>query len=101
MGDQGVPDLQVDLDGLTAFAARLDRIRSALESARETLRGYDDALGDPRVVRELERFEDRWRDGREKIEANAETLSTMVTESVRTYREADDELASALTTTAS
>lgn len=96
-----MPDLQVDLDGLSAFAARLDRIRSALENARDTLRGHDDALGDERVIDELARFEDRWRDGREKIVANAETLATMVTESVRTYREADTELAGALTTTAS
>ena len=93
-----MPDLQVDLDGLTDFAARLDRIRSALEAAQDDLRGHDGALGHERVVDGLSRFEDRWRDGRDKIEANAETLSTMVTESVRTYRQTDDDLAGALTT---
>ncbi len=96
-----MPDLSVDLDGLSSFASRLDRIRDALESARDTLRGNDAALGDRTVVDALDRFEDRWRDGREKIEDNAKTLSTMVTESVATYRQADDDLASSLTTSGS
>lgn len=93
-----MPDLSVDLDGLSDFAGRLDRIRESLESAKDSLRGNDDALGDGTVVEALERFEDRWRDGREKIEDNAKTLSTMVTESVATYRQADDDLAASLST---
>jgi hypothetical protein len=96
-----VPDLQVDLAGLTQFAGRLDRIRSALESAQDHLRGHDAALGHERVASEVNRFEDRWRDGRDKIEANAETLSTMVTESVGAYREADQDLADSLTSQSS
>ena len=92
------PDLQVDLDGLTSFAGRLDRICDALESAKDVLRGEDSALGDGTVIDALHRFEDRWRDGREKIVDNAATLSTMVTESVATYVQADDELAASLTT---
>lgn len=39
-----MPDLSVDLDGLSSFARRLDRICDALESARDTLRGNDAAL---------------------------------------------------------
>lgn len=93
-----MPDLQVDLDGLSAFASRLDRIRDALSDAKDVLRGEDDALGDGTVVSALHRFEDRWRDGREKVEDNAKTLSTMVTESVAAYRRADDDLAASLTT---
>ena len=93
-----MPDLQVDLDGLASFARRLDRIRDALGDAEDVLRGYDDALGDGTVVAALHRFEDRWRDGREKIEDNAKTLSTMVTGSVDAYRRADDDLARSLTT---
>lgn len=94
-----MPDLSVDLDGLAAFARRLERICDALDGAERVLRGHDDALGDGTVVSALHRFEDRWRDGREKIEENATTLATMVTESVATYREADDELARSLTRT--
>jgi len=93
-----VPDLSVDLDGLSSFASRLDRIRDALDGAEQALRGQDAALGDGTVVDALDRFEDRWRDGREKIVDNAETLATMVTESVATYRQADDDLAGSLST---
>ena len=93
-----MPDLSVDLDGLDGFARRLSRICDALADAEGVLRGHDDALGDGTVVSALHRFEDRWRDGREKIEGNAETLATMVTESVATYRQADGDLARSLTT---
>lgn len=93
-----MPDLQVDLDGLASFARRLDRIRDALGDAETALRGYDDALGDGTVVSALHRFEDRWRDGRERIVDNATTLSTMVTGSVDAYRRADQDLAASLTT---
>ena len=93
-----MPDLSVDLDGLDAFARRLERICDALAGAERALRGADDALGDETVVDALHRFEDRWRDGREKIEDNATTLATMVTQSVATYRQADDDLAGSLTT---
>jgi hypothetical protein len=93
-----MPDLQVDLDGLAAFARRLHRVCDALEGAERVLRGHDEALGDGTVVAALHRFEDRWRDGREKITDNAETLATMVDSSVQTYRQADDDLAGSLTT---
>lgn len=93
-----MPDLEVDLPGLDAFARRLDRICDALQGAEDVLRGYDDALGDRTVVDALHRFEDRWRDGRRKIEENATTLSTMVSESVATYRRTDADLATSLRT---
>lgn len=93
-----MPDLSVDLDGLSDFAGRLARINDALDGAKRALRGHDDDLGDGTVVSALDRFEDRWRDGREKIEDNATTLGTMVTESVATYRQADNDLAGSLTT---
>ena len=91
-----MPDLSVDLDGLSAFAGRLERIGRALDGAEQVLRGADADLGDERVVGALHRFEDRWRDGRQQVKENAETLSTMVTESVATYRRVDGELAAHL-----
>ncbi len=90
-------DLYVDLDGLSDFADRLGRIVRALDAAKNALRGHDHALGDDTVVDALHRFEDRWRDGREKITDNATSLGTMVTESVRTFRQVDQDLATAIT----
>ena len=89
-------DLEVDLDGLVSFAGTLDRVRGRLDGARAQLRGADDELGDAAVVEGLEHFEAHWRDGRESIATNAETLSTMVTDSVRTYRQVDDDLTAQL-----
>lgn len=89
-------DLVVDLGGLARLASALDRIGDRLESARSELSGVSDALGDEQVVDGLERFEERWRDGRQELRENAQTLSTMLQESVRTYTDVDADLAAGL-----
>lgn len=91
-----MPDLVVDLEGLSAFAANLEQIRARLAQARDQLRGHDDVLGHDQVADELDRFEDRWRDGREKIQSNCEALGSMVTQSVTGFRQADTDLANSL-----
>lgn len=73
------------------------RIVGRLAAARAERRGAVDDLGDADVVDGVERFEERWRDGRKDIKANADTLGQMLLESVRTYREADRELPPGLT----
>lgn len=89
-------DLQVDLGGLSALASTLGRIGDRLDAARSDLSGAHDDLGDPQVVDALDRFEDRWRDGRREIRENGDSLATMLTESVRTYRQVDADLASGI-----
>lgn len=94
-----MPDrLEVDLDGLETLASRLDGIRASLQATR---RMVDAAAGDPGsadVARALHRFEKHWRDGRERIDDSAETLSAMLHESVRAYRASDQQLADGLRT---
>ncbi len=94
-------DLVVDLDGLSSLASTLRRINAGLERARGELRGHEDALGDEDVAEALDRFEDRWRDGRQEIRENGETLATMLSESVRAYRETDARLGGSLSVSAS
>lgn len=89
-------DLVVDLDGLSALDGALRRIEGRLESARTELRTAAPDLGDEQVADALEEFEARWRDGRKDIAQNAEALATMLSESVRTYRQADAELGAAI-----
>lgn len=89
-------DLEVDLDGLDAFAGNLRSIRERLQDAKTDLRGHDDALGHEHVIDKLNRFEDRWRDGREKIESNCDVLGSMVSQSVATFRQTDTDLANSL-----
>lgn len=89
-------DLEVDLAGLDALAGVLRRINAGLDRARGDLRGHSSVLGDEDVTDALERFEDRWRDGREEIQENGETLATMLAESALAYRDTDRKLGSSL-----
>lgn len=90
-------DLEVDLEGLDALAAQLHRIRAQLDAGRRTLDATRSDLGSHDVAAALDHFEDHWEDGRESIDENGKTLATMVTESVKAYRDADRELARGLT----
>jgi hypothetical protein len=89
-------DLVVDLDGLDAFAAQLNRITDTMDATRRLIDAARSDLGSSDVAHALDRFEDRWDDGRQKIEDNGKTLATMVTESTKAYRKADSELTSSL-----
>jgi hypothetical protein len=89
-------DLEVDLDGLSSFASGLDRIRARLDATGDFIGSYRDDVGSDKVAGALDDFEDHWDDGREKITSNAESLSSMVHESVDTYRKADTDLSDAI-----
>ncbi len=89
-------DLEVDLDGLDALAGRLDTIRSTLAATRSTVDAVRGDLGSGELADALDRFEDHWRDGRERIDGSAQTLTTMVRASVTAYRDADGQLATEL-----
>jgi hypothetical protein len=89
-------DLEVDLDGLAAFAGQLDRIRTNLDDTGDVLDAYHDDIGSERVNGALDHFKDHWHDGRKKITDNAKSLSSMVHQSVDTYRKADDDLSTAI-----
>jgi hypothetical protein len=89
-------DLIVDLDGLAALAGGLDRIRTSLDGTGDTFDAYHDDIGSDTVSGALDGFKDHWHDGRRKITDNAKTLSSMVHESVDTYRKTDDDLSTAI-----
>lgn len=89
-------DLTVDLDGLTTFASELDRIRGSLDSAGATFGAQHGDLGSDTVSAALDDFSDHWHDGRKKVTDNAKSLSSMVHESVDTYRRTDSDLSTAI-----
>jgi hypothetical protein len=89
-------DLIVDLDGLAAFAGGLDRIRASLDSTGDTFEAYHQDIGSDTVSGALDHFKDHWHDGRQKITDNAKSLSSMVHESVDTYRKTDNDLSTAI-----
>jgi hypothetical protein len=89
-------DLEVDLDGLATFAGGLDRIRASLDDTGDTFDAYHDDIGSGTVSGALDDFKDHWHDGRRKITDNAKSLSSMVHESVDTYRKTDNDLSTAI-----
>jgi hypothetical protein len=89
-------DLAVDLDALDTLATSLDSIRTRMNATRTVLDGFQGDLGSGDVESALYDFEEGWKDGREKIDGNAEALATMARESARVFREADDGLRDAL-----
>jgi hypothetical protein len=89
-------DLEVDLDGLSTFASGLDRIKSRLDRTGDFLDAFRDDVGSDKIVGRLEHFKDHWDDGRKKITSNADSLSSMVHESLDTYRQADTQLSQAI-----
>ena len=88
--------LEVDLAGLEVLAGRLDTIRSTLASTRSTVEAVRGDLGSPDVAGALDRFEEHWRDGRERLDEGAGTLTAMLRGSVDAYRQADGELGARL-----
>ena len=84
--------LEVDLGGLEALSGRLDSIRSRLHSTRSSVDAVRGDLGSGDVASALDRFEEHWRDGRERLDTGAATLTAMLRESVRAYRDADGQL---------
>jgi Excreted virulence factor EspC, type VII ESX diderm len=88
--------LEVDLGGLTALADRLDGIRTTLQATRGGIDAARGDLGSAEVAQALDGFEHRWRDGRDKIDKNATTLTTMLRASVTAYHAADGQLTASL-----
>lgn len=88
--------LSVDLDGLEKLASDLESIRSRMNATRSLLDSYGGEIGSGKVEAALGSFEHNWRDGRKKINNNAERLSKMASESASGIRKVDGDLASNL-----
>lgn len=95
-----MPDLKVDVDGLDALATRLEAVTQGMENARARVRRVASDVGDDAVQRAVERFDDHWDDGLERLTSDGEVLTSMLRESASTYRDTDQGLADGLTTQA-
>jgi hypothetical protein len=89
--------LAVDLDALDALATSLDSIRTRMNATRTVLDEFRGQMGSAEVENALSDFEEGWKDGRKKIDGNAEALATMARESARVIRQADNDLRDKLT----
>jgi ABC-type transporter Mla subunit MlaD len=84
--------LQVDLDGLAAFAADLAGLRARLTAMADVEAGAE--VGSPRLAAELDDFTSHWRDGRSRIDGHLERLGALAALAAETLRETDGRLAS-------
>ena len=91
-----MPDLSVDLAGLSDLSRTLSSIRSALDATRSLVDGYADDLGSSDVVGALDHFESNWDDGRGQINKNMEAMGEVIDDSVAAYQQTDEELTSSL-----
>ncbi|KLL10825.1 MULTISPECIES: hypothetical protein [Protofrankia] len=88
--------LSVDLPGLDLLASNLMSIRSAMNATRSMLESYRGQMGSTEIEDALGDFEHGWRDGRRKIDDNANKLATMASQSAETLRQVDSDLSAGL-----
>ncbi|WP_250281230.1 MULTISPECIES: hypothetical protein [unclassified Frankia] len=88
--------LSVDLPGLDSLAGNLTSIRSAMNATRSMLENYRGQTGSTEIEDALDDFEHGWKDGRKKIDENANKLATMASRSAETLRQADADLSTEL-----
>jgi hypothetical protein len=90
-------DLQVDLDALDDFGSRLDTIKQELDSSNRIIGSYESDYGSDKVRDAMHHFDSHWHDGRKHVEDSAGVLANMAHEAVKTFRQADQDMAKKLT----
>ncbi|WP_146239728.1 DUF6507 family protein [Curtobacterium sp. MCSS17_011] len=88
--------LLVDLMGLGELQNDLTTVHSTLEQAHKRVDASDDEIGSGTVQNALHDFDDRWGDKRDKISESTKALADMLSSSIETYTETDEQLAQAL-----
>jgi hypothetical protein len=77
---------------LETLGTTLESIRTQLNATRSVLDSFRGELGSADVENALGDFEEGWKDGRKKIDGNAQALAAMATESARALRQVDSDL---------
>jgi len=93
MGDR----LQADLAGLSELSTSLVAIATKIDGTQNAFLAATFDIGSVGVEAALEEFERTWDVGRTRIHEDITALGSMLGDSVKTYRQADEQIASALT----
>jgi hypothetical protein len=88
--------LQADLAGLTELSKDLGSIATKIDGTQNAFVGATFDLGSVLVEAALENFERAWDVGRQRIHDDIDSLGTMLSDSVTTYAQADQQIAGAL-----
>jgi Excreted virulence factor EspC, type VII ESX diderm len=88
--------LQADLAGLSELSKNLGSIATKIDGTQNAFVQASFDLGSVAIEAELENFERTWDVGRKRIHDDIDSLGTMLSDSVKTYAQTDDNLAAAL-----
>jgi hypothetical protein len=88
--------LQADLAGLTELSSNLASIATKIDGTQNAFVQASFDIGSVLIEAELENFERTWDVGRKRIHDDIDSLGTMLSDSVKTYKQTDDHLAEAL-----
>lgn len=89
MADQ----LNVDVDALELFASQLDVTRAQFDATAKDISGVGSSPGNARLSSALADFDQQWRVHREVLDSYFTALSRMVSDSAKTLRQQDMNLA--------
>lgn len=89
--------LKADLAGLTELSSNLGSIATKIDGTQNAFVQASFELGSVAIEAELENFERTWDVGRKRIHDDIDALGTMLSDSVKTYQQADEQIAAALT----
>jgi len=89
--------LQADLAGLSELSSNLGAIATKIDGTQNAFISASFDLGSVAIEAELENFERTWDVGRARIHGDIDALGTMLSDSVKTYQQADEQIAAALT----
>ncbi len=89
--------LQADLAGLSELSANLGAIATKIDGTQNAFIAASFDIGSVAVEGALESFERTWDVGRKRIHDDIDALGSMLSDSVTTYTQADDQIAAALT----
>jgi hypothetical protein len=92
MGDR----LQADLAGLSELSTSLGAIATKIDGTQNAFLAATFDIGSVGVEAALGEFERTWDVGRTRIHEDITALGSMLGDSVKTYRQADEQIASAL-----
>jgi uncharacterized phage infection (PIP) family protein YhgE len=88
--------LQADLAGLSELSTNLSSIATKIDGTQNAFIQASFDLGSALIEAELENFERTWDVGRKRIHDDIDSLGTMLSDSVKTYKQTDTQMADAL-----
>ncbi len=88
--------LKADLAGLSELSANLGAIATKIDGTQNAFIAASFEIGSVAVEGALESFERTWDVGRKRIHDDIDALGSMLSDSVKTYEQADHQIAAAL-----